>query len=103
MIAEFVRELGYGLAGCAYDLQSAFQALRGDNYDVVLLDILLNGQKGYELADLLQRNKAPHAFVTGYSKIDPPYDKIPLLIKPFNADQLRLVVHHLVGSPQKPN
>ena len=61
--------------------------------------MLFQGQKGDELADLLQRNKTPHAFVTGYSEIKPPYDKVPLLIKPFSAEQLRLLLHHLVGPP----
>jgi CheY-like chemotaxis protein len=99
MIAEMVSELGYGLAGRAHDTQSAHQALRSDRYDVVLLDMLFQGQKGDELADLLQRNKTPHAFVTDYSEIKPPYDKVPLLIKPFSAEQLRLLLHHLVGPP----
>jgi CheY-like chemotaxis protein len=73
LVAEMiaVSELGYGLAGCAHDMESAYQALRSDSYDVVLLDMLLHGQKGYEFADLLQRNKTPHAFVTGYSEIKP--------------------------------
>ncbi|MGC2454008.1 MAG: response regulator, partial [Pseudolabrys sp.] len=97
MIAEMVSELGYGLAGRAHDTQSAHQALRSDRYDVVLLDMLFQGQD--ELADLLQRNKTPHAFVIGYSEIKPPYDKVPLLIKPFSAEQLRLLLHHLVGPP----
>ena len=99
MIAEMVSELGYGLAGCAHDMESAHQALRSDSYDVVLLDMLLQGQKGDELADLLQRNKTPHAFVTGYGEIKLPYNKVPMLIKPFGAEQLRLLLHHLVGPP----
>src|SRR5262245_41858320 len=85
-------------SGVAFDVQSAHEALRGNGYDLVLLDILLKEKRGSELADILKRNKTPNAFGTGFDKIDPPYDKVPLLVKPFLPEQLGLVAEPLTVS-----
>jgi hypothetical protein len=51
-----------------------------------------------EVADLLLQMGTPFAFVTGYDvPLEPRHADVPLLHKPFTADQLRALLGKLRG------
>jgi DNA-binding response OmpR family regulator len=102
LFAEMVHELGYEASGLANGLASARRELGRRNFDVVLLDIGLDGQHSPELADLLMEMKMPFAFVTGYTQpFELRHSQIPLLHKPFTLAQLRNVLNALIGPPTR--
>jgi len=102
LIRDMVHELGYGVSGFANNLFAAQDELGKHNYDAVLLDLGLDGQHSPEIADLLMEMKVPFAFLTGYTQpFEPRHIKVPILHKPFTIDQLRDVLHALVGPPRR--
>jgi CheY-like chemotaxis protein len=99
LVDDIVSELGYAVSGMAAAAVAAHQEFVKRNFDAVLLDIGLDGPYSPEVADVLLETGIPFAFVTGY---DEPFEArhadVPLLRKPFTADQLRVLLEKLVGS-----
>ena len=65
-----------------------------------LVNIGIDDQKhGIEIADILKKMRLPFGFVTGYnSSLAERHADVPILQKPFSADQLRDFLVTLVGS-----
>jgi CheY-like chemotaxis protein len=98
MIDELIRRFGHIVSGSANTLAAARFELAKRNYDAVLLDINLDNQYHPETADLLLEMGVPFAFVTGYDYVlDPRYEDVPVLCKPFFPADLRLLLEKLVG------
>jgi CheY-like chemotaxis protein len=59
-------------------------------FDVAILDVNLNGQETYPIADALIARAIPFVFATGYSTsgLRREYRSIPLLQKPFQRNEL---------------
>ena len=98
MIEEFVREFGYAVSSVAGTVAMARLQIAQHNFDAVLLDINMEGEYQPETADALLEAAVPFAFVTGYDYVlEPRHQGVPLLEKPFGADQLRILLEKLVG------
>lgn len=96
-LEDIVRECGCEVAGLAFNIETARQAVARANYDAVLLDIGLDGDTSFEIADLLLERGVPFAFVTAYHKIlSPRHQKVPLILKPFSSASLMNTVRSLV-------
>jgi CheY-like chemotaxis protein len=98
LVDDIVREHGYAVSALASTIAAARHELAKRNFDAVLLDIGLDGPYSPEIADALSEMAIPFAFVTGF---DGPFEArhadVPLLRKPFTADQLRVLLEKLVG------
>ncbi len=102
LVAYYVELLGYRVSGRAASLEQVRSELGNSNFDGVLLDIRLGSTLSTEVADLLLERGTPFAFVTGYDHIlEPRHARVPLLRKPFTAEQLRAVLEKIVG-PARP-
>jgi CheY-like chemotaxis protein len=102
LIDDMVREFGYAVSGMATTIAAARQELAKHNFDIVLLDMGIDGPRSPEIADILLETGIPFAFVTGYD--DPSeagHADIPLLRKPFTADQLRALLQKLRGTDRR--
>ena len=98
LMAEMVRELGYEIAGLAHSIPAAREELAKHDFDAVLLDIRLDTQHSYAIADLLLEMKIPFAFVSGYTRpFEPRHFRVPLLQKPFTLGSLRQVLIGIIG------
>ena len=99
LVDDIVSELGYAVSGMAAAAAAAHQEFVKRNFDAVLLEIGLDGPYSPEIADVLLETGIPFAFVTAY---DGPFEArhadVPLLRKPFTADQLRVLLEKLVGA-----
>ena len=72
--------------------------------DVVLLDVNLQGEKAYEVADLLRSRDLPFAFVTGYDPAALP-DRFADAVtaqKPVSPEQLSEIVAGLARRERTP-
>ena len=95
-----VAEAGAIVVGPAGTLASA-QALVDDDIDLALLDVNLDGEHSYPLANRLHERAVPFAFLTGYDQwaLPPAYRDVPRLDKPFDLAHLirQLTAIALVG------
>jgi PAS domain S-box-containing protein len=90
-------------AGCkvvatASNITMAKAAASGVPCDVALLDANLGGEPVDEVAAELTRKGIPFAFATGHGldTLPAPFRNAPVLIKPFDAEQVLTVVAQLV-------
>jgi CheY-like chemotaxis protein len=66
--------------------------------DAAILDVSLQDDNSYAVADRLRGSGVPSVFITGYEREDLPaaYDSVPLLSKPFGMQEmLRVVLQEL--------
>jgi CheY-like chemotaxis protein len=105
MLHDMVAELGYSVTKVAHRLPSALNEISKENFDGALVNIGIDDQKhGNDIADILLGKNIPFAFVTGYGHaLEQRHAGIPLLQKPFNREQLRLLLESIVGPGGSPN
>ena len=99
MIHDMVAELGYSVTKVAHRLPSALNEISKENFDGALVNIGIDDQKhGNDIADILLAKNIPFAFVTGYGHaLEQRHAGIPLLQKPFNREQLRVLLEAIIG------
>ncbi|MDO8982015.1 MAG: response regulator [Afipia sp.] len=88
---ETISGFGVESVRTARDVASALQLIAECAPDFVLLDVGLIREKSFAVADQLDRQRIPFAFVTGYSGpagVPAAYAQYPVLRKPYLRDQL---------------
>lgn len=94
-IADYLNNVDYRVSGIAYNPMQAYEQLRSNTPDLILLDINLSSeQNGIDIATFIHQNHAiPFIFLTSYStrevlnkaKITEPSGYI---VKPFDEEDL---------------
>jgi two-component SAPR family response regulator len=71
----------------------ACRALQDSQVDAAILDVNLDGEMVYALAEMLNDRKIPFVFATGYGaeSIEAGFEHIPVLQKPIEKDMLTRV------------
>ena len=72
LLQEDLQELGCTIVGPFSSLARAIEASRQEAFDVAILDINVNGQPIYPLADELLARGRPTILLTGYGAMDLP-------------------------------
>lgn len=106
-LAKALKEGGWTVIGPATSLEDAFRLLSGDEMpDVAILDVNLQGQPVYPVADLLEKRKVPFVFCTGYEELDhgDRYSRSPVLRKPTSMSALMSELYKVqpAGKPSMP-
>ncbi len=92
--ADMLADLGYEVV----EVRSAVEAMeridRGERFDLVVTDHLMNGMTGAELAGVLRvrRPDLPVLIVSGYADVDSIAPDLPRLTKPFRLAELDAAV-----------
>ncbi len=83
-------DLGFSVLGPFTRVADARRALQDNKIDAAILDVNLNGELVYSLADTLAARKIPFVFATGYGveSIEPRFSHVPVLQKPIEKDML---------------
>jgi DNA-binding response OmpR family regulator len=83
-------------------LERATQAAEREPFDLAILDINLNGQMVYPLADELRSRDIPFMFLTGYGTADLPerFRSLPRMAKPYDAAMLMRQIRRMLRGPQ---
>jgi two-component system CheB/CheR fusion protein len=99
-IADALRDGGFGIVGPVGQVGPAFDLLRTERVNVALIDININGDRTFRLADALAKASVPFAFLSGYSKADLPRNlrERPLLQKPVDANPVCRCVRSLLSA-----
>ena len=90
LLEDMLTDLGYEVAGAAGGLDEALALARDAALDVAILDVNLNGNPVYPVAEVLAGRGVPFIFSTGYGEQGLPdgYRECQMLQKPFQMENL---------------
>jgi CheY-like chemotaxis protein len=90
LLEDMLSDLGYGVAGAASTVAEALELAKSAAFDLAILDVNLDGEEVYPVAEIVAARKLPFVFVTGYGGSGLPeiYRSRPALQKPFQMDDL---------------
>ena len=91
LLEDMLTELGHTVVGPVARVAPAVEIAQRETLDFAILDVNLNGEQSYPIADALALRDIPFAFSTGYDpkSLRPPYRDRPTLQKPFQTQDLR--------------
>jgi len=88
----------------ATTLNAAITAAHSADVGLALLEVNLGSLRSYPVAEVLRARGIPFAFINsqGRSALDHAYSSTPVLVKPFNRQQLHKVIDLLKSLKQSP-
>jgi CheY-like chemotaxis protein len=90
---DMIEELGCAVSGTASTLSEAMAAIDSGGFDVVLLDINLNGVESLPAAARLRERGLPFVFTTGYGAAGGAgFEEAPLVAKPYQVGDLAAAI-----------
>lgn len=94
MIEEYLVDLGCTVTGIEMRLDPALAAAHEGGFDFALLDINLNGEMSWPVAEVLADAGIPFAFATGYRATVLPdrFAAVRVLGKPFGKAELASIL-----------
>jgi PAS domain S-box-containing protein len=89
-LSDSLTDLGFSVIGPFNRVSDACRALAENKVDAAILDVNLDGEMVYALAQMLNDRKIPFVFATGYGaeSIESEFGHIPILQKPIEKDTL---------------
>jgi CheY-like chemotaxis protein len=102
VVAELLRECGLEPMGPVGRLESAMRMARERALDGAILDINLNGRPCFPVCAVLSARRIPFMFLTGYPEAGIPveYWGAPLVTKPFELNEMKEALAHMLGLSQ---
>jgi CheY-like chemotaxis protein len=99
LLEDMLAELGYGVAAAVGTIAEAGIFATDGEFSAAILDVNLDGEEVYPVADILAQRSKPFVFVTGYGEQSLPerYRDRPSLQKPFQTDQLERTLAELLA------
>jgi CheY-like chemotaxis protein len=97
---DFVESLGCEVIGHARTLDEALALTEHTEFDIALLDVDLEGETSYALAQTLASREVPFVFTTGKTEGAPAWcQDRPRLLKPFSGTLLERMMVASLGHP----
>jgi CheY-like chemotaxis protein len=99
LLEDMLGELGYELTAAVGTIAEASDHAAKSDFHVAMLDVNLDGQEVWPVADILASRGLPFVFVTGYGEHSLPdrYRGRPALQKPFQSEQLKSMLAGLLA------
>jgi CheY-like chemotaxis protein len=103
LLQDFLEDIGCEVAGIASRLKEAREKIDTLAFDVAILDVNLNGDQTFPLAEVLLARGQPIVFATGYgaATLPPRLRALPVLQKPFQQDDLVRALRSALSVPAK--
>jgi len=94
LLQDMLEAIGCVVVGSASRLQEAIEKARSLTFDVAILDVNLDGERTFPIAEALAERGVRFAFATGYGvgSLPPGFDARPVLQKPFQQQELERVL-----------
>lgn len=90
LLEDMLSDLGCSLVGPATQVEPALRLVEDGGFDAAILDVNLNGDETYPIAEALAARAIPFVFSSGYNagRLREEYRHIPSLQKPFQQQDL---------------
>ncbi|HEY0572023.1 MAG TPA: response regulator [Enterovirga sp.] len=100
LVEDMLLDVGCEVIGPVTRVDEALARTRDGGIDVAILDVNLDGQETYAVADALTEKGIPFVFATGYGAggLKEGYKGTPTLQKPFQQRDLIQVLADAVGN-----
>jgi CheY-like chemotaxis protein len=94
LLQDMLEDIGCVVVGSASRLPEAIEKARSLAFDVAILDVNLNGERTFPIAEVLAERGVRFAFATGYgmASLPPHFNGRPVLQKPFQQQELERVL-----------
>lgn len=98
LLEDMLTDLGHEVAAVVPRLKGALVAVERESYDLAILDVHLQGESAFPVADALIAKGVPFVFATGYGERGLPetYRGRPVLQKPLAKGDLERVLKILI-------
>jgi len=98
LLEEDLRSAGYAIVGPFARLAKAIQASRRETFDLAILDVNLQGEMIFPLAEELRARGIPFLLLSGYGPTSLPeqFRRAPRIPKPYDPDVLIKVIQGIV-------
>ena len=99
-LEDMLAELGCEVVGPAARVSQALAIVAAETFDLAVLDVNLNGQKSFPIADALVARGVPFVFSTGYNTDGIPdvYKHHPMMQKPYGLEDLSRALASLISN-----
>lgn len=90
LLEDMLAELGHSVVGPVARLKKALEMAQHEAIDLAIVDVNINGEQAYPVAEALAARGIPFVFSTGYGEhgLPPQYHGHPTLQKPFQQHDL---------------
>ena len=97
-IEDMLAEMGHEVGAVASRMQEALAHATRGRFDLAIVDVNLDGQPSYPIAEILMERGIPFVFATGYGSkgLDKKFVDIPVLAKPFVMADLQKLLPTLL-------
>ncbi len=94
LLEDMLSELGHTVAGLAPRLELARKLAERIEVDLAILDVNLDGEASYPVAEILAARGVPLIFATGYGNtgLNEAWKRMPVLSKPFQIRELAAAI-----------
>ena len=94
LLEDMLADLGYDVAAAVGTIAEAREFAAHGDFNAAILDVNLDGEESFPVAEILIKRGLPFVFVTGYGErsLPEPYRDRPALQKPFQGEQLKAVL-----------
>lgn len=78
-------------------VEAGTDAIAKERFDLAIVDVNLNGEYSYPLADMLLETRCPFIFATGYGSVTHPdrFADTPTVGKPYDLDAILEAIDRL--------
>jgi CheY-like chemotaxis protein len=100
LLEDMLDELGYTVAAAVGSISEASEHAKAGQFQAAILDVNVDGQEIFPVADALAERGLPFVFVTGYGESSLPerFRGRPALQKPFQADRLKATLDKMLAA-----
>jgi CheY-like chemotaxis protein len=100
LLEDMLADLGYDVAAAVGTIAEASELAASGDFNAAILDVNLDGQEIYPVAEILAKRGLPFVFVTGYGErsLSEPYRDRPALQKPFQVEQLKIMLAEILAA-----
>lgn len=94
LIEDMLSDIGCKVVDVAASVETALGVLAEASPDFAVLDINLNGERSFPVADILRSRAIPFVFLSGYGAkgLDDAYSDARVLQKPFQLSDLQMAL-----------
>jgi len=99
MLEDFLDSLGHKVAATCETVADALARVGQGGFDIAIIDVNLNGEQVWPVADQLAARGVPYILATG-GHIEPPpalHASVPVLSKPFTLDAIEPALTEACG------